>query len=85
MNREEFLKGIEEFQNKLGMWQIEIDKLCMGDFILGCYFDECEEKWKVYQNNERGRHWEMMSTTSEQEALEKLYSIIKFHSRTISH
>lgn len=85
MNKEEFLKKIKEFDGKLGMWQIELDKLCAGDFILGCYYDESEKTWRLYQNNERGRHWEMISTTSEQEAFEKFYSIIKFHAKTINH
>jgi len=59
MNKKEFLEKIKEFNGKLGMWQIEVDKLCMGDFILGCYLDEIEKTWKVYQNNERGMNWEM--------------------------
>jgi hypothetical protein len=49
MDRRELLQGIKEFENKLGMWQIEIDKLCMGDFILGCYFDGNEKNRKYTQ------------------------------------
>lgn len=84
MYKKEFLNKIEKFNGKLGMWQIVVDKLCLGDFILGCYFDENEEMWKVYINNERGRHREKLSTDSEQEAFDKLYSMIKFQFENIN-
>ncbi len=78
MDKEEFLKGIEEFQNKLGIWQVVVDKLTMADFILGCYYDENEKMWNVYKNSERELHSIRLSTTSEQEAFKKLYSMIMF-------
>ena len=84
MDKKEFLEEIKEFDDKLGMWQIVVDKLCTGDFILGCYFDEDEKVWEVYIHNERGRHREGLSTTSEHEAYKKLYSMIKFQYETIN-
>lgn len=32
MEKEQFLEKIKEFDGKLGIWQIEVDKLCMEDF-----------------------------------------------------
>lgn len=84
MYKKEFLEKIKKFDGRLGMWQIAVDKLCMGDFILGCYFDNNEKMWRVYKNSERGDHWERLSTASEQEAFDKLYSMIEFEFETIN-
>ena len=56
MNKKEFMKIKEELQCKLGKWKLEIGDEILADFTIGCFYDTCERKWKVYVNNERGRH-----------------------------
>ena len=38
----------------------------------------CERKWKVYVNNERGRHRIRLMTENEEEAFDELLSIVNF-------
>ena len=42
------------------------------------YYDTCEKKWKVYVNNERGRHRIRLITENEEEAFDDLLSIVNF-------
>ena len=71
-------KEVESLNGKIGMWKIAIGELNMSDFILGCYFDNSSGLWKVYINNERGRHRVRLQTESEEEAFDELLSIINF-------
>ena len=41
-------------------------------------YDTCEKKWKVYVNNERGRHRIRLITENEEEAFDDLLSIVNF-------
>lgn len=76
MKREEFYKEIELLKEKIGMWQIVTEELDMADFVLGYYFDDDSKQWKVYINNEKGRHRVRLETSSEEKALDKLYDMI---------
>lgn len=78
MNRKEFLKIKEELQGKLGKWKLEIGDEIFADFTIGCFYDTCERKWKVYVNNERGRHRIRLMTENEEEAFDELLSIVNF-------
>ena len=49
-----------------------------ADFTIGCFYDTCEKKWKVYVNNERGRHRIRLITENEEEAFDDLLSIVNF-------
>ena len=42
------------------------------------FYDTCEKKWKVYVNNERGRHRIRLITENEEEAFDDLLSIVNF-------
>ena len=78
MKKEEFLVIMKELQRKLGRWQLEVEEEVYGDFSMGCFYDVNERKWKVYVNNERGRHRIRLITTDEEEAFEELLSIVNF-------
>lgn len=78
MNKKEFLKIKEELQYKLGKWKLEIEDEIFADFTIGCFYDTSERKWKVYVNNERGRHRIRLMTESEEEAFDELLSIANF-------
>ena len=75
-------KEVESLNGKIGMWKIAIGELNMSDFTLGCYFDNSSGLWKVYINNERGRHRIRLETKSEEEALSKLYDMISVKAET---
>lgn len=50
-------------------WNIE----SLGDdYGIGCFFDEEEKVWKLYENFERGSHYIFMVTDDENETTEKL-------------
>ncbi len=78
LKKEEFQVILNELQSKLGMWQLEIEKEQFADFIIGCFWDKNEHVWKVYINNERGRHRIRFYSESEDEAFDELLSIVNF-------
>ena len=78
MNKKEFLIIKEELKHKLGKWRLEIDEEILADFTIGCFYDACDNKWKVYVNNERGRHRIRLATEMEEEAFSELLSIVNF-------
>lgn len=78
MNKKEFMKIKEELQCKLGKWKLEIGDEILADFTIGCFYDTCVRKWKVYVNNERGRHRIRLMTENEEEAFDELLSIVNF-------
>ncbi len=78
MKKEEFLLIMKELQNKLGKWKLEVGKEIFADFFIGCFYDTNESKWKVYINNERGRHRIRLVTENEEDAFEELFSIVNF-------
>lgn len=77
MDKNELKKVILSYGDKIGAVGISLDYLSEGDFVIGYGFDDKENKWKVYQNGERGMsmggHYLF---ESEEEALEKLYRIV---------
>ena len=42
------------------------------DYGIGCFFDEQEKVWKLYENYERGSHYIFMVTDDESAAVERL-------------
>lgn len=78
MTRAEFIKKTEHYLGRVGDWDIVSDNLSLADFVIGCYYDKGTKMWKVYINNERGRHRTRLETFSEEIALDKLYSMIEF-------
>ena len=78
MKKEEFVKLQQELQSKLGRWQLDVEKELFIDFSMGCFYDEEQKKWKVYINNERGRHRIRLVTTDENEAFDEVLSMVKF-------
>lgn len=78
MNRNEFEKIQDELQKKIGMWKIVIGEESLADFVIGCFFDNTNNQWKVYINNEKGRHRIRLQTGVEGLAFDKLLSMINF-------
>ena len=78
MKREDFLKVKKGLQKNFH-WDICVDYEAFADFCIGCFYDDKEEKWKVYINYERGYHCIQLITESEEEAFDRLLSIINFY------
>lgn len=78
MKKSEFILKIPEYEEHLKGWRIETEKLDNSDFVLGCYFNNDENKWIVYINKSDGRHYVRLVTSSEDEAFDELCSIIDF-------
>ena len=77
MIKKELIESIEELQNDIGLWKVELGQLTDAYFIMGYGFDEVKGQWKVFQNSERGMHLEWYFD-KEEEALLKLNKKIKF-------
>lgn len=82
MTRTEFLAKTECYHGRAGDYDIVLDKLDLADFVIGCYYDDSVQKWEVYQNDERGLQDIDLETTSEEEALDGLYSNVEYENRT---
>lgn len=78
MNKNDFIDIKDELQHKLGIWNLEINEEILADYTIGCFYDEDDNKWKVYVNNERGRHRIRLITEKEEEAFNELLSIVNF-------
>lgn len=78
MTKKEFLDVVDELQKKIGHWQLEVGTEIFADYSMGCFYDENEKMWKVYVNNERGRHRIRLVTEEESEAFDELMSIVEF-------
>ena len=81
MTRTEFLKKTEHYHGRVGDWDIVLDRLSVTGFVIGCYCNESDKKWEVYKNDERGLHGTRLETSSEEKALDELYSMIEFENK----
>lgn len=81
MNAKEFEEWVADKRTSVGMWSIESNKKSLKPLTLGCYFDDCEKKWKVYSNEERNQHTVYLVTEDENEAYEELQSMVIFEQR----
>lgn len=77
MTRAEFTEKIKHYNGMVGTWGIVLENFSTADFVLGCYFDTETKTWKVYENGERGIGGIRLETTSEEKALDKLYTMIE--------
>lgn len=49
--------------------------------MLGCYFNQDENHWEIYETDERGVEGDLFQAASEEEAYDKLYELIIFHKK----
>lgn len=78
MKRNEFIKNQKDLQEKLGRWRLETENEVFSDFTIGCFYDLIDNKWKIYVNNEKGRHRIRLMTDNEEEAFDELLTIVNF-------
>jgi len=83
MTRTEFNEKTEHYHGRVGGWDIR-DYFSQAGFVIGCYYEKDTKMWKTYINYERGRHRVRLETASEEDALDKLYSMIEFENELMS-
>lgn len=76
MTENEFAEKLVDLKKQIGIMDIVIGRESLADFVLGCCYDEDIKKWKVYKNHERGWHSIRLVTESEEEAFDKLFSMV---------
>ena len=78
MSKEEFIKWFEDYKDGLTTWKVDIDNENMTDYVVGCFRDNKSGTWKVYINMERGRHRIRLETNNENQAFDKLKSLVTY-------
>lgn len=70
----------EEFNEKInaaglgGKVFVKPTSYAGGPYFLGCFYNG--EQWVVYENDERGKHEDLIRTSSEEDAFQYLYDYI---------
>lgn len=78
MNKIEFMRWFEERKDALAMWTVSIDEENMSDYVIGCFFENKSETWKVYINKGRGKHSVRLETNDEKQAFNKLSVLVEY-------
>ena len=82
MDKNEFIELLPNLQKRLGQIEHIIIDSIGGPYSKGCYYDEEEKKWKVYECDER-KCRVRLETSNETEAFDKLYSMVIFRIETM--
>lgn len=77
MNKKELEKFIYEHSDTIGTVPIVFNKKFFGQFTLGYYYDQESNRYRVFEVNERQDVWIRDEYESENEALDRLYRLIK--------
>lgn len=73
MKKDEFTKKINE-AGLGGKVFVKPTNYAGGPYFFGCFFDGNE--WVAYENDERGKHDDLIRTKSEDEAFQYLYEYL---------
>ena len=77
MTKQELANFINKYRDKIGTFYIALDERFEGQFTLGYYYDDKSRKYKVYEVNERQRVWIRDEFKNENDAIERLFRLIK--------
>ena len=77
---ERLIKKLRELQDSVFVY---LGKYSHRDFSIGCYYDEKDKLWKIYENGERGMSITMFCSKNEDEVLAELYKIVKVRLSTV--
>lgn len=77
MTQQELVNFINKHRDKMGAFHIALDGRFEGQFTLGYYYDDKSRKYKVYEVNERQRVWIRDEFKNENDAIERLFRLIK--------
>ena len=81
MKANEIREHLKNGDKSIGMWSVAIDKKLTKPFIIGCYFDDADKRWKTYGVDEKGQTEVYIETEIEDEAYSVLGSIVTFERR----
>lgn len=78
MNKKDYLVKINEYKDKIGVWNISFKQNSAAGFVMGYYFNSKNNLFDIFINNERGEQRIRLSTNDELKALDKLLSMVEF-------
>lgn len=77
MTKQELVNFINKQRDKIGIFHIALNERFEGQFTLGYYYDEKSKQYMVYEINERQDIWIRDKFTNENDAIERLFLLIK--------
>lgn len=77
MTKQELVDFINKHRDKIGIFHIALNERFEGQFTLGYYYDEKSKQYMVYEINERQDIWIRDKFINENEAIERLFRLIK--------
>ena len=77
MTKQELVDFINKQRDKIGIFHIAINERFEGQFTLGYYYDEKCKQYMVYEINERQDIWIRDKFISENDAINRLFRLIK--------
>ena len=77
MTKQELVDFINKQRDKIGIFHIALNERFEGQFTLGYYYDEKSKQYMVYEINERQDIWIRDKFINENDAIERLFRLIK--------
>ena len=77
MTKQELINFINKHRDNIVAFHIALDERFEGQFTLGYYYDDKSRKYKVYEVNERQCIWIRDEFKNENDAIERLFRLIK--------
>ena len=77
MTKQELVDFINKHRDKIGIFHIALNERFDGQFTLGYYYDEKSKQYMVYEINERQDIWIRDKFINENDAIERLFRLIK--------
>lgn len=77
MTKQELVDFINKQRDKIGIFHIALNERFEGQFTLGYYYDENSKQYMVYEINERQDIWIRDKFINENDAIERLFRLIK--------
>lgn len=74
MTKKEFLEKVNAEQLNIGEYMMVFDSITDEPLVMGCVYDK--GKWKVYKTKERGGHYIIKESDSENEAFDFFYELV---------
>lgn len=77
MTKQELVDFINKQRDKIGIFHIALNERFEGQFTLGYYYDENSKQYMVYEINERQDICIRDKFINENDAIERLFRLIK--------
>ncbi|MFD2923031.1 hypothetical protein [Halobacillus naozhouensis] len=74
MTKQQFLNKFESEKLNIGEYILILEKISDAPLVMGCAFDK--GMWKIYKTKERGGHYIIKETESENEAFDFFYELV---------